>query len=71
MKTASKIALLSIVILSFFIALSCVPTRFSENRIVMSSPLQVIVYAPAAPDWEGIFAHAQKTADLFDHRLKG
>ncbi len=37
----------------------------------MSSPLQVIVYAPIAPDWGGVFDYAQKTADLFDHRIEG
>jgi FAD:protein FMN transferase len=60
-----------------FIALmtlaGCTPaaTRFSENRIVMNSPMNIIVYADGEPDWDGIFAYAESVAVLYNHRLPG
>jgi thiamine biosynthesis lipoprotein len=62
-------AVIAFVLLSFS-PTACAPARFSEGRIVMSSPFQVIVYTPVQPSWEDIFAYAKKTADLFDHRIK-
>ncbi|MBN2354197.1 MAG: FAD:protein FMN transferase [Spirochaetales bacterium] len=70
MKTTSFTVFIIFTVALALFTLSCAPARFTQSRIAMDAPLNLIVYAPSAPDWQEIFAFAEKTAESFDHRIK-
>jgi thiamine biosynthesis lipoprotein len=47
---------------------ACAPVMHREARLAMSTTLTVLVSGGPKPDWDGLFAFADRSAWQFDHR---
>ena len=47
---------------------ACAPAMHRESRLAMSTTLNVLVSGGRKPDWEQLFAFAERTSWEFDHR---
>jgi thiamine biosynthesis lipoprotein len=47
---------------------ACAPAMYRESRLAMSTTLTILVSGGPKPDWQALFAFADRSAWQFDHR---